>query len=132
MKKILLIIVIMISSFSYYGVVNHNGEKVTDLTNVLDKQNIEVEKDEEKQKNIIVETVEKNDNIEEIKKQTEKNNEQNVNTPKVQEKSNQKSNNTTKQQTKTIQTEKEKTTTKTKIDNTNANPIFECGERPDE
>ena len=63
MKKILLIIVIMISSFSYYGVVNHNGEKVTDLTNVLDKQNIEVEKDEEKQKNIIVETVEKNDNL---------------------------------------------------------------------
>ena len=121
MKKILLIIVIMISSFSYYGVVNHNGEKVTDLTNVLDKQNIEVEKDEEKQKNIIVETVEKNDNIEEMKKQTEKNNEQNVNTPKVQEKSNQKSNTTTKQQTKTIQTEKEKTTTKTKIDNTNAN-----------
>lgn len=39
MKKILIIIVLLISSFSFYGVVNENGEKVTNVNEILEMQN---------------------------------------------------------------------------------------------
>ena len=40
MKKILLIIVILISSFSYYGAVNENGEKITSFENLTQDNEI--------------------------------------------------------------------------------------------
>ena len=40
MRKLIVIIILLISSFSYYGVVDENGEKVTVFENVVEKQNI--------------------------------------------------------------------------------------------
>lgn len=43
MKKILLIIIILISSFSYYGKVDENGEKITDFQNLIREDNTQNE-----------------------------------------------------------------------------------------
>ena len=41
MRKIIVIIIVaMISSFSYYGAVNEKGEKVVDFTNSSQQENI--------------------------------------------------------------------------------------------
>lgn len=51
MRKIIVVIIVaMISSFSYYGVVNEKGEKVVDLTTNTQEENETVE---ETQGNII-------------------------------------------------------------------------------
>ncbi len=53
-KIIVVIIVVMISSFSYYGAVNEKGEKVVDLTTNIQEENVvENESVEETQGNII-------------------------------------------------------------------------------
>ena len=53
-KIIVVIIVAMISSFSYYGAVNEKGEKVVDLTTNIQEENVvENESVEETQGNII-------------------------------------------------------------------------------
>lgn len=119
MRKLIVIIILLISSFSYYGLVDENGEKVTDLENLVEKQNIAVEEIKEEQNNVDVGTVERNENVE-TEQKSKKNEEQEINTVKVQEKSKQTSTNTEKQQTKVEKIEKETpTTTKPKIDNTN-------------
>ncbi len=120
MKKLIFIIILLISSFSYYGGVDDKENKVTELENIVEGQNTVIEKTKKEQNNEISKTIEKNENVE-IESKIEKNDEHKINTTEVQEKSNQKFNNTAKEQTKTIQTEKETTTTKTKIDSTNAN-----------
>lgn len=120
MKKIIFIIILLISSFSYYCGVDDKEKKVTELENIVEGQNTVIEKTKKEQNNEISKTIEKNENVE-IESKIEKNDEQKINTTEVQEKSNQKCNNTVKKQTKTIQTEKETTTKKTKIDSTNAN-----------
>lgn len=99
MKKIILIIFMaMISSFSYYGVVNEKGEKVVDFTTSSQEENIVVsETAQETQKNIT-------DQVENTVAQTEKIQKEKT---KVQE--------TTKEQIPTVV---EKTN---KSDNTNKN-----------
>lgn len=99
MKKIILIIFMaMISSFSYYGVVNEKGEKVVDFTTSSQEENIVVsETVQETQKNIT-------DQVENTVAQTEKIQKEKT---KVQE--------TTKEQIPTVV---EKTN---KSDNTNKN-----------
>lgn len=99
MKKIILIIFMaMISSFSYYGVVNEKGEKVVDFTTSSQEENIVVsETTQETQKNIT-------DQVENTVAQTEKIQKEKT---KVQE--------TTKEQISTVV---EKTN---KSDNTNKN-----------
>lgn len=39
MKKLVVIIMLLISSFSYYGTVDENGEKITDLQNIVEVEN---------------------------------------------------------------------------------------------
>ena len=55
MRKIIVVIIVaMISSFSYYGAVNEKGEKVVDLTTNIQEENVvENESVEETQGNII-------------------------------------------------------------------------------
>lgn len=53
MKKIILIVLMaMISSFSYYGAVNENGEKVVDFNTTSQEENIVEEQAEEIQEDI--------------------------------------------------------------------------------
>lgn len=54
MRKIIVVIIVaMISSFSYYGAVNEKGEKVVDLTTNIQEENVvENESVEETQGNI--------------------------------------------------------------------------------
>lgn len=39
MKKLIVVIMLLISSFSYYGAVDENGEKITDLQNIVGVEN---------------------------------------------------------------------------------------------
>ena len=66
MKKILLIIVILISSFSYYGAVNENGEKITSFENLT--QDNEIERNERKEENVIA----KNEITQEVEQKQKK------------------------------------------------------------
>lgn len=43
MKKLVIIIILLISNFSYYGVVNDEGEKVTNMQEIMQSQNVIVE-----------------------------------------------------------------------------------------
>lgn len=43
MKKLVIIIILLISNFSYYGVVNDEGEKVTNIQEIMQSENVIVE-----------------------------------------------------------------------------------------
>ncbi len=43
MKKLVIIIILLISNFSYYGVVNDEGEKVTNIQEIMQSENVTVE-----------------------------------------------------------------------------------------
>lgn len=43
MKKLVIIIILLISNFSYYGVVNDEGEKVTNIEEIMQSENVIVE-----------------------------------------------------------------------------------------
>lgn len=70
MRKLILIIILLISSFSYYGVVDENGEKVTVFENVVNEQN-DIEQVQEK--NVLVNETQENilEQIENTTAQTE-------------------------------------------------------------
>ena len=53
MKKLVIIIILLISNFSYYGVVNDEGEKVTNIQEIMQSENVIVEE------NAVEEKVEK-------------------------------------------------------------------------
>lgn len=57
MKKILFIIVLLISNFSYYGVVNEEGENVTNIQEIMQTENVVIneiiEEDKQTQEKII-------------------------------------------------------------------------------
>ncbi len=57
MRKLIVIIILLISSFSYYGVVDENGEKVTVFENVTEKQDIAEQVQEE---NVLVNETKEN------------------------------------------------------------------------
>ena len=117
MRKLIVIIILLISSFSYYGVVDENGEKVTVFENVVEKQNIvEQIQEENKTTEKIIEEYENT----ETQNQVEDLEQEKIEIPKVQETQNQTTKNTVKQQTTTItskanntSTNKDKTTVNT-------------------
>lgn len=43
MKKLMIIIILLISNFSFYGVVNDEGEKVTNIQEIMQSENVIVE-----------------------------------------------------------------------------------------
>ena len=61
MKKLVIIIILLISNFSYYGVVNDEGEKVTNIQEIMQSENVIVEENAaiEVQENVVEEKVEK-------------------------------------------------------------------------
>jgi len=86
MKKLIVVIMLLISSFSYYGAVDENGEKITDLQNIVGVEN-EVTKNETQEiaEENTVDEVSKSESIEQVeivqeqsKEETKVN--QNVNT----------------------------------------------------
>lgn len=64
MKKLMIIIILLISNFSYYGVVNDEGEKVTNIQEIMQSENVIVE--ENVATKIEERTEEKNEEIIEI------------------------------------------------------------------
>ncbi len=90
MKKLIVVIMLLISSFSYYGAVDENGEKIADLQNVVGIENtvqdetIEIEVQESAEE-IIVEEVSDTKKVEQVEVVKEQSKEetkviQNVNT----------------------------------------------------
>ena len=60
MKKLVIIIILLISNFSFYGVVNDEGEKVTNIQEIMQSENVIVEDNAaiETQENAVEEKVE--------------------------------------------------------------------------
>lgn len=60
MKKLVVIIILLISNFSFYGVVNDEGEKVTNIQEIMQSENVIVEDNAaiETQENAVEEKVE--------------------------------------------------------------------------
>ena len=114
MKKILLIIVILISSFSYYGAVNENGEKITSFENLT--QDNEIARNERKEENVIV----KNEITQEVEQKTEENNTSNTQVIQSNSKDNKKENNTEKVTTSKSNNSNQSKTVNVKQNNTNA------------
>lgn len=115
MKKIILIICIaMISSFSYYGKVNEQGERVTNFENILEEQQV-VENIEEKQNNnSITELVNESKNEQKENKKSDNKQQQIQYTDE-----NEKQQINTKTETKSKVEIKNKTTTKSKAETNN-------------
>ena len=114
MKKILLIIVILISSFSYYGAVNEKGEKTTSFENLT--QDNEIARNERKEENVIV----KNEITQEVEQKTEENNTSNTQVIQSNSKDNKKENNTEKVTTSKSNNSNQSKTVNVKQNNTNA------------
>ena len=114
MKKILLIIVILISSFSYYGAVNENGEKITSFENLT--QDNEIARNERKEENVIA----KNEITQEVEQKTEENNTSNTQVIQSNSKDNKKENNTEKVTTSKSNNSNQSKTVNVKQNNTNA------------
>ena len=100
MKKILLIIVILISSFSYYGAVNENGEKTTSFENLT--QDNEIARNEQKEENVIA----KNNNSNQSKTVNVKQNNTNAST-----------NNNTQNKEETVKNTEEQAKTENTVQN---------------
>lgn len=121
MRKILLIIVILISSFSYYGAVNEKGERVINVENVVQEQEfVDQEQQNNENAEIVEDSKEKENNIAEDKKEEIKANENKVETTK------QTANGTEKQKTRNTNTKtatisKNTTNTTSQSNNSNAN-----------
>lgn len=71
MKKLVIIIILLISNFSFYGVVNDEGEKVTSIQEIMQSENVIVDDNAaiETQENAVEEKVEEKQEtkVEEIK-----------------------------------------------------------------
>lgn len=126
MRKIIAVIIVaMISSFSYYGAVNEKGEKVVDLTTNIQEENVvENESVEETQGNII-EQIENTIAQAEILQNEEIITQNAVNeiTTPVAEKSNTSKNNNANKVTK--KTQDSQTTTQTKVTEEQKNVAIE-------
>ena len=114
MNKILLIIVILISSFSYYGAVNEKGEKITSFENLT--QDNEIARNERKEENVIA----KNEITQEVEQKTEENNTSNTQVIQSNSKDNKKENNTEKVTTSKSNNSNQSKTVNVKQNNTNA------------
>ena len=114
MKKFLLIIVILISSFSYYGAVNENGEKTTSFENLT--QDNEIARNEQKEENVIA----KNEITQEVEQKTEENNTSNTQVIQSNSKDNKKENNPEKVTTSKSNNSNQSKTVNVKQNNTNA------------
>lgn len=112
MKKILLIIVILISSFSYYGAVNENGEKTTSFENLT--QDNEIARNEQKEENVIA----KNEITQEVEQKTEENNSNQSKTVNVkQNNTNASTNNNTQNKEETVKNTEEQAKTENTVQN---------------
>ena len=96
MRKLIIIIILLISSFSYYGVVDEDGEKITVYDNVVDEQSITDQVSEDDA--IIERIVKENENVE-TKNEIVKVEQEEIENAKVQEQQNKTTDNTIKQQT---------------------------------
>ena len=79
MKKLVIIIILLISNFRFYGVVNEDGEKVTDIQEIMQNENIvedrivenETKEQEEKETEEQALVVEETENVKVVEKITE-------------------------------------------------------------
>ena len=120
MRKLIIIIILLISSFSYYGVVDEDGEKITVYDNVVDEQSITDQVSEDDA--IIERIVKENENVE-TKNEIVKVEQEEIENAKVQEQQNKTTDNTIKQQTiiKSAEQKAQVTTNTSKEDDTSVN-----------
>ena len=120
MRKLIIIIILLISSFSYYGVVDEDGEKITVYDNVVDEQSITDQVSEDDA--IIERIVKENENVE-TKNEIVKVEQEEIENAKVQEQQNKTTDNTIKQQTiiKSAEQKAQVTTNASKEDDTSVN-----------
>ena len=120
MRKLIIIIILLISSFSYYGVVDEDGEKITVYDNVVDEQSITDQVSEDD--GIIERIVKENENVE-TKNEIVKVEQEEIENAKVQEQQNKTTDNTIKQQTiiKSAEQKAQVTTNTSKEDDTSVN-----------
>ena len=120
MRKLIIIIILLISSFSYYGVVDEDGEKITVYDNVVDEQSITDQVSEDD--GIIERIVKENENVE-TQNEIVKVEQEEIENAKVQEQQNKTTDNTIKQQTiiKSAEQKAQVTTNTSKEDDTSVN-----------
>ena len=120
MRKLIIIIILLISSFSYYGVVDEDGEKITVYDNVVDEQSIT---DQVSEDDAIIERIVKENENMETKNEIVKVEQEEIENAKVQEQQNKTTDNTIKQQTiiKSAEQKAQVTTNTSKEDDTSVN-----------